>query len=593
MKILRFKIAGLPGILIVLISFWSCARIVSPVGGPKDVTPPKVVKCVPPNFSTNFKRNQFAITFDEFVKVDKFSQEVLISPPVEKFPDYKIKKKTLIVHLKDTLKPNTTYTVNFGQSISDITEGNILNNFSYIFSTGTHVDSLSLRGQVLNALEKTPEKDITVMLYKNNNDTLPLKSLPLYVKPYYVSKTNKNGEFMFSGLADTSYLLFALKDMDYSLTYNLANEEIAFSDSMVRPQYRPAPVFDSALFKKLVNPKMEEDSVLLVADSLNKMADSLASQKIREHTLYLFQPADTVPKLLKVSLISKNTMQFAFNFPADTVKIFSKNYAPKEQWFKPEWNAGKDTLTWFLKQPHPDSLKLLMMNGKDTLGFQSIAIIQKEKYLPKRKKHEPIKVEYLNWKYNMISVIKPGQKLELTFDQPVNQLRFDSVLMIKDKDSIYNPPHYFADSVHRTLVFPFKVEPDKKYRLNIPDSAVIDWNGYYNKAIMITLQSKKTKEYGVLRFMLNPQKKNQHYIFQLLTPKNKVVESRYFSSAKEIVIENIDPGTYGFRIIFDRNNNKEWDPGNYLHDMEPEKVISYPKKVEVRANWEIDENWSF
>ncbi len=592
MKIIRFKIAGLPGILLVLISFWSCARIVAPIGGPKDVTPPKIVKCVPPNFSANFKGNQFAITFDEYVKVDKFNQEVLISPPVEKFPDYKIKKKTLVIRLKNTLKPNTTYTVNFGQSISDITEGNILNNFSYVFSTGTHVDSLSLKGQVLNALEKTPEKNITVMLYKNDNDTLPLKSLPLYVKPYYVSKTNSNGKFLFSGLADTSYLLFALKDMDYSLTYNLANEEIAFLDSMVRPQYRPAPVFDSALFKKLVNPKMREDSVALVADSLNNMADSLANEKLRQHKLYLFQPADTVPKLLKLSLESKNTLQFAFNFPADTVKISSKDYAPKEQWFKPEWNADKDTLIWFLKQPHPDSLKLLLMNGMDTLGYESLAIVQKKKHLPRRKKHEPAKIEYLNLKYNLISIIKPGQKLELTFGQPVSQLMFDSVLLVKEKDSIYNPPHYFADSIHRTLVFPFNVEPDKKYSLSIPDSSVIDWNGYYNNTIKLTLRSKKTKEYGVLRFTLSPQEK-QHYIFQVLTPKNQVVESQYFSSAKEIVIENIKPGTYGFRIIFDSNNNKKWNPGNYLHHLEPEKVIYYPKKIVVRANWEIDETWSF
>jgi hypothetical protein len=592
MKIFRFKIAGLPVTLLVFIGLIGCARVVAPTGGPKDVTPPKVVRCYPTNFSPNFRGNQFSITFDEYVQIKQFNQEVLISPPVDTFPDYKIKKKTLIVRLKSHLKPNTTYTVNFGQSISDITEGNILNNFSYVFSTGKHVDSLSLRGQVVDAEDHKPQKDITVMLYKNNNDTIPFRLLPLYVKPYYVSKTNKNGKFLFAGLADTAYLLVALKDMDYSMTYNLSTEKIAFSDSLVRPQYRPAPVFDSTLFKKLIHPEMKNDSVQRIADSLDLMADSLATQKLSQHLLYLFQPADTIPKLLKLSLLKKNTLQFVFNFPAGSVKIFSEKYAPKETWFKSEWSKDKDTLTWFLRQPHPDSLQLLVMNGPDTLGSRDIGVVPMEKHIVRRKKHQKVEIEYLNWNSNLQGAIKPGQKLELIFDQPVAKLRLDSALLIDEKDSIYNPPHYFADSIHRTLVFPFKVLPDKQYRLMIPDSTVFDWNGYYNKAIMVSLQSKKTKEYGVLRFMLNPELK-QHYIFQVLTDKGMVVYNRYFSSRKEILIENVKPGTYDFRIIFDKNDNKKWDPGNYRHQLEPEKVIYYPKQITVRANWEIDENWSF
>ena len=595
MKIFRFKIIGLPGIVLILLSVFGCARIVAPTGGPKDVTPPRVVKCYPPNFSANFKGNQFAVTFDEYFQLNNFNQELLISPPMEDIPSYKIKKKTLIVKFKDPLKPNTTYTVNFGQSIKDLTEGNILNNFSYVFSTGKYVDSLSLRGQVLSALEHKPEKGITVMLYKNNNDTIPLDSLPLRVKPYYVSKTNKNGRFRFSGLADTSYLLFALKDMDYSLTYNLATEEIAFSDSLVHPQYRTAPVFDSAVFKKLIHPKMRADSVALIADSLRQVADSLADQSISDHLLYLFQPADTVPKLLNIKLITKNLIRFSFNMPADTFKIYSEKYNPKKQWFKKEWNKEKDTLLWYLKEPHPDSLKLLVMDGKDTVGLRDIGIkmIEKKQFLKrKKKKNEPIKIDYLGWKSNLGGIIKPGQKLEITFEQPVGRLRFDSVLLVSEKDSIYDPPHYFADSIHRTLVFPFKVQPDKHYKLSVPDSAVYDWNTYFNKAFVISLSSKKTKEYGVLRFMLKPKEK-QHYIFQVLDHKKNVIASRYFSSDKEIKIKDVDPGTYGFRIIFDNNNNRKWDPGNYLLKLEPEKVIYYPKEIKVRANWEIDETWSF
>ncbi len=583
---------GLPVILLAFAGLIGCARVVAPTGGPKDVTPPKVVRCFPANFSPNVKTRQIAITFDEYVQIKQFNQEVLISPPMDTFPDYKLRKKTLFVRLKSHLKPNTTYTINFGQSISDITEGNILNNFSYVFSTGKHVDSLSLRGQVLDAEDHTPQKDITVMLYKNNNDTLPLRLLPLYVKPYYISKTNKNGKFLFSGLADTTYLLFALKDMDYSMTYNLPTEEIAFSDSLVHPQFRPAPLFDTTLFKKLVHPGMAKDTIQHIVDSLQSMADSLATRSMAKHPLYLFQPADTIPKLLKINLVRKNTVEFAFNFPADTVKITSENYAPRETWFKPEWNEGKDTLTWFLKEPHPDSLHLLVMNGRDTLGFRQMSVVPMNKQVVRRKKHEKPPKEYLSWNSNLQSTIKPGEKLEIIFSQPVDRIRLDSALLVESKDSVYNPPHYFADSIHRTLVFPFKVLPDQLYSLRIPDSTIIDWNGYFNKGILVSLQSKKTKDYGVLRFSVNPQI-DQPYIFQVLASKGQVAYTRYFSSPKEILIENVNPGSYNFRIIYDRNNNRKWDPGNYRHQLEPEKVIYYPKQITVRANWEIDENWSF
>lgn len=591
MKSYRFKKLWQLSILLLLSSLVSrCARPMAPVGGPKDITPPRVLKCVPPNHSANFQGDKFTVYFDEYVTLDKLHQQLLISPPMENFPYYKLKRKSLIIRFKDTLKPNTTYSVFFGDAIRDITAGNILHNFSYVFSTGKYVDSLSMRGQVLDALEGTPMKNIDVMLYKNDNDTLSLDSLPLYVKPYYISKTNEQGNFLFSGLADTNYLLFALLDKNYSLTYDLPSEKIAFIDSLVWPQYRPVPVIDSSKFDTIT--RMPKDSVQLIVDSLTRLADSLANQKLTLYKLYLFHPGDSVQKLMTAKLLRKNTLEFIFSLPADSVKISSLNFSPREHWYKAQWSSEKDTLLWFLRQPHPDTLKLLFMNGKDTLDLTDLRVIPKINRFLRRKKHQPVKVEYLSWKSNLQGIIKPGQLLQILFGQPLSRLRFDSVLLVKGKDSLYNPPHYFLDSIHRRVAIPFVVKPGTRYELNFPDSAAINWNGNFNQAFRISFRSKQAKDYGLLRFKVSPQKR-QPYILQMLKGKNRVVASRYFSSAKEISFENLEPGYYRFRIIFDRNGNGKWDPGNYLRHQEPEKVIYYPQKIQVRANWEIDENWNF
>ena len=577
-------------LFLTVVIFQHCANVIAPVGGPRDITPPKVIQSNPPNQSTNFTGNKFSLRFDEFVKLEKINQQLLISPPMVNFPTVKLKGKELHLMFNDALKPNTTYSVFFGDAIQDITEGNALHNYSYVFSTGNTIDSLSLRGKVVDAFDLKPVGDVTVMLYKNNNDSLPLDSLPLYVKPYYISKTNKNGDFRFSGLADTSYLLFALLDQNYSMTFDQPSEKIAFIDSMVIPQFRAIPHIDSSLFDTITN--LPHDSLQLLIDSLWNRADSLADNTLRLHTLYLFSQPDTVQKLLKAELLRKNTLRFIFRNPVDSLHITSLNFNPDNVWYLPEWGKEKDTLMWFLRKNHPDTLKLIVADGSNILDTLDIRAIPKEKFSKRKKKSNEAKKAYLNWHPNLQGNIKPGQTLQITFDYPIRSIYWDSTFLINGKDTVRQPAFRFIDSLHRKIQIPFTVKPNTSYQLLIPDSAVIDWNGLHNKSIRLNLKSKAEKEYGSITFNLQPSHL-QHYIFQILKDKDEIIKQVFFSKPQKLKIGNLDPNTYKFKIIFDSNNNKKWDSGNYFRKQEPEKVIYYNKTIKVRPNWEVSEVWKF
>jgi len=582
----QFIIVGLVGI-----GFWQCANQVMPTGGPKDTKPPEIVEAVPPNGSAGFIGNKFSIRFNEFVELDKINKQLLISPPMNTLPDFKLKGKTLIVKFKEELKPNTTYSVYFGDAIVDITEGNPLHNFTYIFSTGNTIDSLSLSGKLVNAFDMKPVEDAYVMLYKNNNDTLPLDSLPLMVKPYYLSKTSKNGTFHFAALSNNKYLIFGLKDQNNSLTFDQPAEQIAFLDTSVKPQFQEKVKIDSLSFDTISG--LSPDSLHQILDSLNRTADSLSNAKMIRYQLRMFVNEDTVQRLLKAELLRKNTLRFSFSLSADKVRITPLNYLNTSHWYRSESNPAADTITWFLHHPTVDTLDLIFVQNGDTLGQRELRIIPKKKQRNRRQKkaHSPLK-DFIGWHANIKGVIKPNQQLMLIFNQPIARFFTDSVLLITGKDSLYKPDYAFADMLHRKIIFPFKIKEGTAYHLFIPDSTVIDWNGLHNKKIDLSFRSKEAKEYGKLTLQIN-FKHQQHYILQLLNVNSDVISQVFLKKDTSVVFSFIDPSKYRLKIIYDDNDNKKWDTGNYLRKLQPERVIFFSKELDIKANWEYEESWNF
>ncbi|MDB5154983.1 MAG: hypothetical protein JWR54_3734, partial [Mucilaginibacter sp.] len=165
-------------LFVITLALFSCASQQKPQGGPRDRTPPKLLKATPPNMTRNFSAKQIRIDFDEYFTLKNPFQEINISPSMEKLPTYKVSKKSIVIDFKDSLQKNTTYVINFGKAIADLNEGNVLPNFTYVFSTGPHIDSLSVSGNVQNLLTKEKEKDVTVMLFPVKQDTLFGKKKP-------------------------------------------------------------------------------------------------------------------------------------------------------------------------------------------------------------------------------------------------------------------------------------------------------------------------------------------------------------------------------------------------------------------------------
>ncbi len=584
-------------LLFIVFIIYECAHPVMPSGGPKDVSPPVVLETEPENGRAHFNSDKFTLTFDEFIQLDDINQKVLISPPMKKLPEFKLRGKSLQVKFGEDLKPNTTYSVYFADAITDLNEKNPLLNYTYIFSTGDKVDSMSISGTVVMAFDLKPAEDVFVMLYKNGNDTIPLDSMPFRVQPFYLSKTDANGHFILNGLADVPYLIFALKDLNANYIYDQPGEDIAFLDSLVRPQYQEPMKADTLI----------SDSSVFVPDTgflknPQSLADSLYQDSLKQYEsqqtyydLFLFNETDSTQKLLSAKLLRKNTIRFAFSRPIEGVTIEALNFSEDTLWHVAEMSAGKDTVTWYVKTLPVDTLDLLVMHGADTLGLLPRNLIPRQAThrgtRNKRKNNEEAKKEYLGFNANIKNNnLRLDKNPEIVFDQPVVKVISDSILLVSGKDSTYSPKYYFADSLHRKIVFPLKLKEDTHYAIVLPDSSVIDWNGLFNKKKTIGFTTKSLRDYGVIVLDLKPVHP-MSYILQVMTEKEKVLREVYFSSDTTFTFQYLTPGEYVLKLIFDTNGNRKWDSGNYIYKIEPERVTFFPKKVTIRANWEIREEW--
>lgn len=571
-----------------------CANSISPPpGGPKDVTPPKVIETIPKNGSPGFSTNKFTIKFDEYVTLLDIQSAALISPPMEDMPEFTIKGKSIQVKFVEELKPNTTYSVYFGEAIVDITEQNPIFNYTYIFSTGDYVDSLSLSGHVYNAFDLLPIESTFVMLYKDNNDTIPLDSLPYAVVPYYLSKTDINGRFQFDGLSDDEYLLFATNDQNSNYFFDQPGEQIAFLDSLVHPTYFERSIKDTTLTDSLYSIEITPDSIIVIADSL--LPDSAFTVLDMGINMYMFLSPDTIQRLVKAEVIEKNAVLFAFSQPATNVKFEFIRYPLDSFLYVKDYSLAKDTIYWYLNDPPNDSLEMQLTQFDDTLGIVYLKLDLSKKSVRLRKKDdEEKKKEFLGWKSNVKgNKLDLDKQLEIKFSQP--NIRFnnvDSSILVVGTDSIWDPKFSFTDNLNMKIEFPFEIKEETKYRVYFPDSSFSSWNNIHTKAIEINFSTLTLSDYGIFTFDLYPTV-NQNYILQFLNEDEKLIREFRFSSDTSVTFSYLTPGIYLSKIIFDNNKDDRWSTGNYGTKLQPEEVIYYTKEIKVRGNWEIEEDWEW
>jgi hypothetical protein len=516
----------------------SCANQVAPQGGVKDVKPPKVTRSVPENFSTGFNSKKIQITFDEYIQLKELNSQLIISPPLAKIPVTKIRQKTLSIELNDTLNPNTTYTMNFGNAILDNNEGNPLEDFQYVFSTGAIIDSLKISGKVENAFDKKTEKGTFVMLYKENEDSLPFKK-----RPDYFTKTNDKGVFQITNIAPASYKIFALKESNADYLFNSADESIAFLDTTVK------------------------------ADSKNIQL-RLFTEKPKQHILksYSEEPGKAV------ILFARPSLDMHYHFISDSLK---SDLAFIEE------SKNKDTITYWYRNMNLDSLVLFFSDGKTIHDTVSIRLFKNEgKTFSKKKSALSIMPNFKN-----------GEPFDLhknpvfQFNHPVTKWDFTKIHLVEDSVPLNNLTVIFNDTLRKSITIQHAWKEKANYKIFIPPGTFTDIFGLNNDTLITSFKMRQLADYGTLALKVKVPFRNTRYIMQLIDDKENVYRSSLIHTDTTLSYDFLDPKVYRLKVIEDINANGVWDTGDYLKKIQPEKTMYYPETITIRANWDVDVNW--
>lgn len=522
-----------------------CANAVAPTGGPKDKMPPVVVEAMPENNSVNFIGKKIEITFDEYISLENANQNVLISPPLSEKPDIKLHNKTVVVKFKESLAPNTTYTINFGSAIKDLHEGNLFKDFVYSFATGDHIDTLSVKGNVLSAADKKPVENAYVGLYAADLDNV--YDLPMSAKPNYITKTDKEGRFSLNGLADKNYLIFALKDVNSNLYFDQPNEEVAFLDSLVHPN------------------------------------DSIS------HTLYMFTEVDSTQVLLEKKLIEEGLLRFVFRHPAKDAIVMTPEMLPDTFNLVTMHSAEYDTIWWYFTPNVMDSLWVQVKYDTVINDSSRYSLKFKETGGNRRRKTEPKKLTVSNNLLNRVGLI-PGQDLVLKFSEPIISYQMSDSAVFKCDSTVYYGRLAFepADEygMKYRLTTPFSV--DSSYSFEIPDSVFWGIRGRTNDVIRADFHVLKDDEYGNIYITVAPPKGMKQVVVQLTDESGKVLKEEAITHKQEVMFDYLMPAKYKLRAILDADGNGKWSTGNYHHHTLPETILDYKDPLELKAGWDID-----
>ena len=575
-----------------------CANAVAPTGGPKDETPPKVVGTMPENHSINFNGKKIELTFDEYITLENANQNVLISPPLSEKPDIKLHNKTVIIKFKSSLEPNTTYTINFGAAIKDLHEGNQFKDYVYSFSTGDHIDTLCIAGKVLNASDKNPVDNAYVSLYVADRDNLD--SLPISTKPNYITKTDKEGNFKLAGLADKKYLVFALKDVNSNLYFDLPNEEVAFLDTLVAASYPQMPksqvvdtiATDSTLSINDSIPMAATDSLMEIpSDSTLLMPKDTVPERIFDQnalnlTLYMFTEVDSTQMLMEKKLIEEGVLRFVFRHPAKEAVIMTPEMLPDTFNLITMHSAEHDTVWWHFTPNVKDSLWVHVKY--DTLINDSSRYSLKFKDKNARNRRP----ETLKVTYNTLGqgALIPGDTLVLKFSEPIVRYEMrDSAVFKCDTNVYYNRIAFEPideTGIKYRLTTPFS--PDSSYHIEVPDSVFFSFRGRTNGAIKTDFHVMKDDEYGNIYITVVPPNGMKQVVVQLLNESGKVLKENAVTQKDEVMFDYLMPAKYKLRAILDADGNGKWSTGNYHHRRQPETVVDYKDVLEIRAGWDVD-----
>ena len=601
---MNWKKHQLPFILMLVIIGYSCASMGTPDGGPYDEMPPKFLGSSPKLHEVNVKGTKFELEFDEFIKLEKASEKVVVSPPQLEQPEIKVVGKKVVGELLDNLKEGVTYTIDFSDAIVDNNEGNPMGHFTYSFSTGTSIDTMEVSGTVLNAADLEPIKGILVGLHKNLNDSAFTK-LPFD----RVSRTDSRGHFSIRGVAPGEYRIYALMDGNQNYLFDSKTEAIAFSDSIIIPAMMPATRQDTIwkdtltidTIKTVGYTRFMPDNIILrvFKEENTRQYFSRAQRDKENHFILKFSAkADTLPTLTGLNFDAMDAFIVEPNVGNDSICY----------WIKDSLVYQMDTLQIKMDYLYTDSLNQLVPKTDTIYLANKLTRAQKEKLAKKeaeekekvRKKKEkkgekvePETTPFLKMDVDAPSKFDINKNILLAFEEPVVRMDTSAIHVNVKEDTLWvkTPFLLMADSVvPRRYELLASWEPGKEYQLQIDSAAIVGLYGLHTNRVEQTLKVKQQDEYGTL--LLNLPGADQNCIVELLDNSGKVLRQQAVTPEGTADFYYLAPNTkYYIRMFNDRNGNKLWDTGVFEKGIQPEEVYYFPKVWEMKANFEFEETW--
>lgn len=583
-----------------------CARMGSPDGGWYDETPPRVIGANPAEGAVNVKAKQFYVDFNEFIKIENASENVIVSPPQTEAPEIKSQGKRISIKLVDSLKANTTYTIDFSSSISDNNEGNPLGNYIYTFSTGIRIDTLEVAGYVINAENLEPVKGILVGLYDNLSDSAFCK-LPML----RVARTDSRGHFIVRGVAPGRYHIFALQDQDGDYRYGQRSEMMGFSDQIIEPTFKD-DIRQDTLWK---------DSLRIMSIDRVHYTHFLPD----DVCLRVFNATISTRYVLKSERPDPRYLLLNYSYPDSVLPtIKGLNFDATDAFLIERPVAGKDSLLYWLRDTalvNQDTLRLSVTTSiTDTLGVlrqqtDTLEFLSKVSYArrlkeqqkkieewqkdqeKKKKRGEPydsiMPPEALALKFEPSQSLDPDQNITITSPTPLEPVDTGMIHLYshQQNDSLwYKEPYDLRRLSDMTYVLRASWRPDMEYSLETDSAAFRDIYGTVTKAQKMGLKVPGNDTYASLLITINGMS-GKHLLVNLLDKSGNVVKTDTVDNG-QAEFYYLKEGDYYVSLIIDANHNGKWDTGDYDLKLQPEQVYFYPEKITCKAKWDMTVSWN-
>jgi hypothetical protein len=585
----------------------ACAKVSLPSGGHKDRTPPVVIKSAPLNGTVNFRGKKLEIEFNEYVVLDNINDKFMVSPPMKKKPKVFLKGKNVEVEFNEKLKDSTTYTFYFQDAIKDLNEGNVLQNYQFVLSTGPVIDSLSVTGNIYNANNlEVPEKTEAIM-YRELADSAVVKHLP-----EYISRVDQDGYFRIDNVRPGIYRLYGLKDGDNSKNYNLPDEEFAFMDSTVvitaGKNYIPPPVIkkDTVMVKKPAVKGTQPGK----KGTYKNTGTPKDSTSLKKGTAKISEPAPLVGeyKLFQFAALKKahylttshrdlrylmtyilslppDSMKFEFSIPGTDSKAYfmehSRNRDTLKVWLTDTSLYSKPQINTIVKYPFTDTLGIT--------GYKQDTILMR--FLqPRAPKIKKVKRAVLTLENNIQSgSLKPGQTIYFKAKTPIRQADTSHIKLYELVQTAKQKVPYslVKDTTSSNKYYlKTKLEEKKKYLFVADSASFINIYGEYSDSLGIKFSVKDHDTYCKLTMDIKNYEGDR--IIQLLDKSDNLISQTYMKKDGRVVFPLLEIGFYRLRVIYDLNGDRKWTTGDFTIHRQPEPVSYYPTEIELKSGWELE-----